>query len=481
MPDRINDVRPFRALHYDPALVGNVGPCLSQPYDVISPAQQEAYYRQHPHNVIRLILNRHEPSDDARDNSYTRARDLLAGWRAAGVLHGTARPSFWVYEQQFDIPGIGRKAVKGFIGAVRLADYAEGRILPHEKVLTGPLEDRIRLTETTNTQFEYIWSLYQDRASVIDDILDEQEREKAIVDFVEQPVGVRHRMWRLTDPARCGIVARTIAPLKIYIADGHHRYQTMLTVRDRKRKLYPDAGPDAPWEFIMMFLVNSEHEGLTILPTHRLLDGVKVESLKQLGADIMEHFYVKKYPFRDGGDAAVRRRWLRDLRDVSPGEHKLGAYFTNTNGYYLLTLRDGEAYEELVNQPYSSTWKLLDVNIINALVLERILGITEDELAAGKNLTYTKDLDEALDRTQRGEFQVALLLNPSTLRDVIAIADNGERMPRKSTYFYPKPVSGLVFYPMDPGFPGGGEGGSGVERRGTCDLRLGKRLPPLYT
>ncbi len=481
MPDRINDVRPFRALHYDPALVGDVGPCLSQPYDVISPTQQEAYYRQHPHNVIRLILNRHEPSDDARNNSYTRARDLLAGWRAAGVLHGTARPSFWVYEQQFDIPGIGRKAVKGFIGVVRLADYAEGRILPHEKVLTGPLEDRIRLTETTNTQFEYIWSLYQDRASVIDDILDEQEREKAIVDFVEQPVGVRHRMWRLTDPALCGIVARTIAPLKIYIADGHHRYQTMLTVRDRKRKRYPDAGPDAPWEFIMMFLVNSEHEGLTILPTHRLLDGVKVESLKQLGADIMEHFYVKKYPFRDGDDAAVRRRWLRDLRDVSPGEHKLGAYFTNTNGYYLLTLRDGEAYEELVNQPYSTTWKLLDVNIINALVLERILGITEDELAAGKNLTYTKDLDEALDRTQRGEFQVALLLNPSTLRDVIAIADNGERMPRKSTYFYPKPVSGLVFYPMDPGFPGGGEDGSGAERRGTCDLRLGKRLPPLYT
>jgi uncharacterized protein (DUF1015 family) len=452
MPDRINDVRPFRALHYDPAVVGDVGPCLSQPYDVISPVEQEAYYRQHPQNVIRLILNRQEPSDSERDNRYTRARDLLAAWRAAGVLHGTVRPSFWVYEQQFDIPGIGRKSIKGFIGAVRLADYDERRILPHEKVLTGPLEDRIRLTETTNAQFEYIWGLYQDRAYVIDNILDEQEREPPIVDYLEHPVGVRHRMWRLTDRERCDAISRTMARLKIYIADGHHRYQTMLTVRERMRRLAPADAPDAPWEFIMMFLVNTEHEGLTILPTHRLLHGVRVESLRQLGVDIMEHFHVKKYSFRDAEESAVRRRWLRDLRDVQPGEHKLGAFFTNTNGYYLLTLRDEEAYEELVSLPYSSAWKLLDVNILNTLVLETILGITEGELAAGKNLTYTKDLDDALERTRRGEFQVTLALNASVLEDVIAIAENGERMPRKSTHFYPKPVSGLVFYPMDAEF-----------------------------
>lgn len=206
----------------------------------------------------------------------------------------------------------------------------------------------------------------------------------------------------------------------------------------------------------MMFLVNSEHEGLTILPTHRLIDGVRVESLKQLGLDIMEYFHVRKYSFRDGDEEAVRRRWLRDLRDVAPGEHKLGAYFTNTNGYYLLTLRDEEAYEELVDLPYSSTWKLLDVNILNTLVLEKILGITEEQLDAGKNLTYTKDLDDALERTRAGEFQVALALNPSGLEDVIAIAENGERMPRKSTHFYPKPVSGLVFYPMDEEFHRGG-------------------------
>ena len=455
MPDRINDVRPFRALHYDPATVKDIGPCLTQPYDVISPEQQDAYYRQSPHNVIRLILNREEPGDGEKHNRYTRARDQLAEWRASGVLHATVRPSFWIYEQEFDLPGIGRKRVKGFIGAVRLRDYAERRILPHEKVLKGPLEDRIRLTETTNTQFEYIWSVYQDKAYVIDNILDDSEREPPIIDYREQPIGVRHRMWRLIDPAQCDIIRRTVARLKIYIADGHHRYQTMLTIRDRMRARYPEAGPDAPWEHIMMFLVNSEHEGLTILPTHRMLYNIQVDSLYQLAGSILEHFHVKKYAFRDGDEGEVRRRWLRDLAAVEPGDHKLGAYIVNTNGYYLITLKDEEAYEELVRLDFSSAWKLLDVNILNTLVLEQILGITEEQLNLSTSIAYTKDVGEALARVRSGEMQVALILNPTALRDVITIADNDERMPRKSTHFYPKPVSGLVIYPMDPGFHAG--------------------------
>jgi uncharacterized protein (DUF1015 family) len=452
MPDRINDVRPFRALHYDPKKVENIGLCLSQPYDVISAAQQESYYGQHPFNVIRLILNKIEAGDDERNNRYTRARDLLAEWRAGGILHPTRAPSFWIYEQDFDLPEIGRKRVKGFIGAVRLHDYAERRILPHEKVIKGPLEDRIRLTQTANAQFEYIWSLYQDKAYLIDDILDRQEKAEPIIDYVEERFGVRHKLWRLTDPGACDVISRTMNRLKIYIADGHHRYQTMLTVRDEMRRRFPGAGPDAPWEFIMMFLVNSEHEGLTILPTHRMLHNIQVESVFKLGASILDYFHVKKYPFRNGEEEQARRRWLRDLRSHEAGEHKLGAFIVNTNGYYLLTLRDEEAYEQLVGLDYSSEWKLLDVNILNTVILERILGITEEQLSQQTNIGYTKDVDEALAKVRSEEVQVALILNSTALKDVITIAENNERMPRKSTHFYPKPVSGLVFYPMDPEF-----------------------------
>jgi uncharacterized protein (DUF1015 family) len=449
MMDATNDVRPFRALHYDPTVVRDIGYCLSQPYDVISPAQQDAYYRQDPHNVVRLILGKNEPGDDESNNRYTRARDLLAAWRQQGILRLTGRPSFWVYDQEFDLPEAGRRRVRGFIGAVRLCDYDERRILPHEKVITGPLEDRIRLTETSATQFEYIWSLYKDKAYMIDNILDAQEKGAPIIDFTEQPVGVRHRLWRLTDPESCEIVRRTMSRLKIYIADGHHRYQTMLTFRDRRRARFPNAGPEAPWEYIMMFLVNSEHERLTVLPTHRMLHGIHVESLSQLGAAILEHFYVKKYSFRDSDEPEVRRRWLRDLRTVNPGEHKFGAFIVNTLGYYLLTLRDEEAYRELVRLDFSSVWKLLDVNILNTLILKQILGMTEEQLSLATNISYTKDVDEALARVHAGEIDVALILNPTNLGDVLAIAENNERMPRKSTYFYPKPVSGLVFYPME--------------------------------
>ena len=451
MQEPVNEVRPFRALHYDPQKVPDIGSCLSQPYDVISADRQEAYYRQHPHNVIRLILGRQQPGDGETENRYTRARDLLASWRTQGVLRYTRRPSFWMLEQEFDLPELGRRKVKGFIGLVRLQDYGSGRVLPHEKIMDRPLADRIRLVEATGAQFEYIWGLYRDEAYVIDNVLDRAEEGRPILDYLEPDSGVRHRLWRLTEESACEVIRRTMERLPIYIADGHHRYQAMLTHRDRMRALHPDAGPEAPWEHIMMFLVNSRHEGLTVLPTHRLLHDLDLrrKGLSDLHAGILEHFHVKSYSFNGSDDAPARRRWLRDLRDAEPGVHKFGALIAGMNRYFLITLKDAEAYEEMVELDSSSAWKTLDVNILNTLILNRIAGITEEELAAQANVEYTKDLDEALEAVRAGRAQTALILNATRLQDIFTIADGGEKMPRKSTYFYPKPLSGLVFYPME--------------------------------
>jgi uncharacterized protein (DUF1015 family) len=449
MTEIINDVQPFKAMHYNPKKISEVGLCLSQPYDVISAEQQEAYYKQHEHNVIRLILNKIETGDNETNNRYTRARDLLRKWREADIIHEANRSSFWVYEQAFDIPEIGRKKVKGFIGAVRLQDYDKKRILPHEKVMQKPVEDRIKLTEVTNTQTEYIWGIYQDKAYIIDNILNECEQDAPIVDYLEQNINVRHKLWRLVDPEKCDIISRTMQRLKIYIADGHHRYQTMLTIRDNMRRKYPDAGPSAPWEYIMMFLVNTEHEGLTILPTHRMLHNLNISNLTELNTRIQEHFHVKSYPFTAQDESEVRRRWLRDLNDAYNGEHKFGAYIMSMNRYYLATLKDAEAYEEMVRLDTSSEWKRLDVNILNTLILNKIVGITEEQLSMQTNIEYTKDVNEAIESVRSGKMQVALILNSTRLEDVITIADNNEKMPRKSTHFYPKPVSGLVFYSMD--------------------------------
>jgi uncharacterized protein (DUF1015 family) len=449
MSEIINEVRPFKAMHYNPKQIANIGLCLSQPYDVISEAQQEEYYKQHEYNVIRLILNKITPTDTENNNRYTRARDLLKEWQKKDIIHAAERPSFWVYEQAFDIPEIGRKKVKGFIGKVRLQNYEKRRILPHEKVMKGPIEDRINLTQITNTQFEYIWGIYQDKAYIIDNILDECEHDTPIVDYLEEKINVRHKLWRLIDVEKCEIISRTMQRSKIYIADGHHRYQTMLTIRDKMRKKYPEAGPDAPWEFIMMFLVNTEHEGLTILPTHRMLHSLNITNLQDLNTKIQEHFHVKSYPFSNDDEMEVRKKWLRDLNDIENGEHKFGAFIMSMNRYYLATLKDAEAYEEMVKLDYSSEWKRLDVNILNTLILNTIVGITEEDLALQTNIVYTKDVNEAIESVRSGKMQVALILNSTSLEAVITIAENNEKMPRKSTHFYPKPVSGLLFFSMD--------------------------------
>ena len=198
----------------------------------------------------------------------------------------------------------------------------------------------------------------------------------------------------------------------------------------------------------MMFLVNSEHEGLTVLPTHRTLYNLQFSNLSELHLSILEHFHVKSYSFNSNNDGEVRKHWLRDLRSAEPGVHKFGALITKLNRYFLITLKDSEAYEEMVDLANSSEWKLLDVNILNTLILQRIIGLTEEQLSAQTNVAYTKDLEPALNSVRGGTRQVALILNATRLQDIITIAENNERMPRKSTHFYPKPLSGLVFFTM---------------------------------
>ena len=449
MPQRTNDVRPFLATHYNPKKVGDIGACLSQPYDVIGEAQLERYLSQHPNNVVRLTLDKQRPDDDERSNRYTRARGTFDEWLREGILTATHRPSFWIYEQEFDLPQTGPRKVKGFIGAVKLHEYEDGVVLPHEQVMQNVVNDRLQLTETTRIQFEYIWSLYQDKAYVIDNILDECEHDKPIVDYYEEATRVHHRLWRLADADKCSAITRTMRELKLYIADGHHRYQTMLTYRNRMRAAHPEAPEDASWEYIMMFLVNSRHEGLTILPTHRMLHNLWIEDPYAVVLSLMDHFHIRKYPFTPETEPEVRRHWLRDLANRDESEHQIGARIINNNSYYVASLKDAEAYEEMVSLDYSSEWKRLDVNILNAVVLKTILGFTEEQLNRGENIAYTKDLEEALREVEQGRKEVALILNGTRLDQVITIAENGEKMPRKSTHFYPKPLSGLVFYPME--------------------------------
>ena len=460
MPTAANEVLPLRALHYDPQRVEEIGRCLAQPYDVISPAMQEVYYAQHPYNVVRLILGRRHAGDTAAHNRHTRAAATLQDWLARGVLRHAGRPSFWAYEQRFRLPRAGSRRVTGLIGRVRLQDYGAGAILPHEQVMGGVVEDRLRLTRACNVQMEYIWSIYRERGGAVDRRLERAKSAPPVIDYDEEmqgerprderPQAVRHRLWRLVDEADLAAISAALRRQPIFIADGHHRYQTMLHYRDEMRRRHPDAGLQAPWEFILMFLVNSEHQELTILPIHRLLRGSAIADPRELERRLAGHFAVRRYRHAEAGRAAAERRWLRDLAAAGPGAHRLGVYLRGSGAFLQATLREGAVAPAAGGGGASASprWRRLGVNVLNGLVLQRIFGVSEAELEGGERVSYANSAREALAAVDGGQADVALLINPTALDDVLAVAAGGERLPRKSTFFYPKPVSGLLLYPM---------------------------------
>ena len=455
-----NEVLPLRGLHYDASRVGQIGDCLAPPYDVISPAMQEAYHARHRYNVVRLTLGRQHARDTDADNRYTRAAATLEDWLARGVVCAAAQPSFWVYEQRFAAPEAGSRHVTGVIGRVRLHDYSVGAILPHEQVIGGVVEDRLRLTRACNLQTEYIWSIYREPDGVVDRLLEQMKPAPPTIDHTERRPGehmqdVRHRLWRLADQSGMAAISDTVGRGPIYIADGHHRYQTMLHYRDEMRRRHPDAGPDAPWEFILMFLVNAEHQELTILPLHRLVRGSPVGDPQVLERNLAEHFTVRRYRHADGGRAAAERRWLRELAAARPDERRLGVYLRGGGTFLAATLRDGVAEAGGGAGGASPRWLRLGVNVLNELVLRRIFGVTEAELDGGERVSYAHDAGAALAAVDGGRADVALLMNPTALDDVLAVAAGGERLPRKSTFFSPKPLSGLLFYPMAARADGG--------------------------
>jgi uncharacterized protein (DUF1015 family) len=449
MTEAINEVKPFRAEHYNPEKIPEIGLCLSRPYDVISPAEQDEYYRQHPYNVVRLILNKIEPTDNEADNRYTRSRDLLDAWRKGQVLVSYRRPSFWVYEQDFQVEGLPPRHVSGFIGLVRLQDYESGKILPHENIIREPLEDRIRLTRTTRTQFEYIWGMYPDPEHTVDRILATCDRDIQVIDHTEKSTQFRHRLWRLVHPDQCAAVSQAVSNRRIYIADGHHRYQTMLTIRDEMRKLHPDAGPDAPWEFIMMYLVSAHQEGLTTIGTHRLLTGLPQVGEQTIREAVKLGFLVRAYSFREDDEMEAREMWLRELRNADPREHKFGVALRGVNTYYLLEISEKRATRLVEGESGSLTLRLLDVSLLKSIVFKMLLGLTEEQIKPQNTVHYTPKIQLAIEKVRSGEMESAWILNHTALDEIMTVADNREKMPQKSTHFYPKPLSGLVFFNMN--------------------------------
>ncbi len=441
-------VNPFRAYRYNP----DVAPferVLTQPYDKISPAQQEKYYAAHPHNLIAVEKGRAYPDDSEKNNVYTRAAQALHNWIAEDALRQDSVPGFYAYTQEFTVPGTSvRRTRTGFIGAGKLEEYSAHVIFRHEHTLSGPKADRLELLRHTRTHTGQLFLLYSDPQRRVDSILGEITSSQPPVTQLPDEYGVVHRLWAITDAPRIAAIQQAMADQKLVIADGHHRYETSLNFRNELRARAGKILPDAPYEFSMMTFVNTRSEGLVILPGHRVVANLRDFSWSAVLRYLEPWFSTDVFSFSsDARRTEVQRKFLARLME-SKSQRAIGAFPAPESGahaFYLLTLRPGADLSQVL-PGLSPLQRELDVVLLHQGILEPVLGITPHAVASEANLTYEREASAAIDAVTRGAAQVAFLLNAVDVELVMQVATAGEVMPQKSTDFYPKLLSGITMY-----------------------------------
>jgi len=445
-------VYPFRAYRYNPAHAP-FERVLTQPYDKISAAMQEKYYAADPHNLITVEKGRVYPDDSPQNNVYTRAAAALDSWIHNGILVQDPAPSFYSYTQEFTLPGADEhRTRRGFIGAGKLEDYSAGIIFRHEQTLSGPKADRLELLRHTRTHIGQLFMLYSDKQKRVDAILAEAEAAASPATEMRDEYGVVHRLWVIAEPQRVAAIQQAMSEQKLVIADGHHRYETALSYRNECRARAGTNNPDAPYERAMMTFVNTRSEGLTILPTHRVAANLHDFSWPAVRRHLEPWFKSEGFPFaNDAAKGEACAKFLERLVEARAGQRAIGVYPSvepKKRAFYVLILRPGADLTQLLPH-VSPLQRDLDVVLLHEGILEGALGITPQAVTSEKNLTYEREAAAALDAVDRGAAQVAFLLNPVDVEQVMRIATAGEVMPQKSTDFYPKLLSGITMYRLD--------------------------------
>ena len=428
-------IAPFRGIRYNPNKVGDLSKVVSQPYDRIGPELQQKYYELHPYNVTRLIKGKELEDDNAQFNVYTRAGEYYHIWLDAGYLLPETRPALYVYRQTFTLPDGQQRTRNAFLTAFQLAEFEEGIVLPHERTLSGPKVDRLNLMRATAVNFELIFMLYPDPQRRIDSLFDKaiggRPADVDVHELFEQDV--RQQMWAITDPdILTAVTGEMSSKTGLIIADGHHRYETALNYRNEMRKKHPKASAKAAYNYALVSMVSMDDPGLVILPTHRLIHDYAAKTPGQILADAVEYFEVTAIPDRGALEAAMGQATAEDRR--------IGFY---DGSYHLLRLKSHEMMDRLVPER-AAEWRQLDVSILHELAIERVMGINKAQVEAKTYLDYFRDLNLALAEVDAGRATCAFILNPTRIAEVKACSDRGEKMPQKSTDFYPKMISGLV-------------------------------------
>jgi uncharacterized protein (DUF1015 family) len=435
------DVRPLKGLRYQADIAGDLGSVIAPPYDVISEETQRALYDRGPYNVVRLEYALEEASRADGSDRYQTAADTLAGWMSHGVLAADSQPHFYLYEQTFHYEDreYRRRAI---IGRVRLEPWEAGVVLPHEHTLAGPKEDRLRLLEACRTDISPVFALYRPDGGRSMSECELAASEEPAIDAIDIS-GQRHRLWIVDDPAAIERLTAQFATRTLYIADGHHRYETALNYRDERRAAAGAWTGDEAENFVLLALTAADDPGLLILPIHRLVRPYQVPPT--LEAALEESFKVRVCDWDQGGGMTMLMDQLAEEGVAHPAFGCLGF----GERPIVISLRNTDAIERLMPPQHSVAWRYLGVNVLQYGIFEPLLGINLETVRTGDRVTFTESAEEARQLVESGRYPLAFLLNATRPDEIFAVADAGDRMPQKSTYFYPKLGTGLVLYAMD--------------------------------
>ena len=432
------EVKPFRGIHYDVKRVGDLTRVVAPPYDVISPEEQEALHRRHPKNITWVDFGMTREGDGPGVNRYTRAAAWFREWLTEGTLVRDAVPSLYYYEQEFTIPGKRTYVRKGFLGALKLSAFGEGEVFPHERTLSKPKEDRLALMRATDAHMSPIFALYSDPK---DEVLKSLRfamagaPDMAAVD----DLGVKHRVWTVSQPKALLGAVEGMKGKGVFIADGHHRYETALAFRDEMRKRH-GANPAAAYEHVLMFLCNMDDEGIVILPTHRGVHSLPGFSAEGLLAKVRAHLPVES---RDGSPEDA----LRAVEEAGR-KGKAIAWSAGGNRYHVASFPDLSAFCDKFLSKFPPQLRPLDVVLLHGFILEQLLGISPEAVTAGQCVKYYKDPSKAAADLASGAIQVAFFMNAVTIPEFRDVSLSGHVLPQKSTFFYPKIGTGLLIFPV---------------------------------
>ncbi|MGF1581508.1 MAG: DUF1015 domain-containing protein [Gemmataceae bacterium] len=428
------EVRAFRAFKYDLAKTGALGDLIAPPYDVISPKMQQELYDRNRYNVIRLDLNKVEPEDNDNNNRYTRAAGFLRDWLAQDIIIQDSARALYVYHQEFEVEGQTFNR-KGFLTRVRLEKFGEGKIYPHEQTMSGPKEDRRRLFYATGMNLSPIFGLFPDEGNVIQNALEKAILNRPPLEATDH-LGVVSRLWTVTDEQVVSEVCGLFSPKPIFIADGHHRYETSWNYLQEKREAGEVTDDEAPPNFTLMMLVGMSDPGLQILPTHRLVSGLPEVTSQQLQELLAPHFDLQTV---GQGDQAAREAW--EMIEMDGGQSIMGFGTVSDNTWISARFKNPDMMQELTPDQ-SDAWQELGVSILHKLVLEKLLA---EKFSVRPQCKYVHLVGEVNEAMAAQQCQLAVLIPPASMQHVQDIASNLEKMPPKSTYFYPKLLTGLVF------------------------------------